>query len=84
MDLYGKCDISGRHADEYDPVPNVYDERRKVHFNEVAKLGMEDDIERQNEDKKIRMSIALPKPDTLNDIAIIGMKDREFSTCAIA
>jgi hypothetical protein len=30
------------------------------------------------------MSIVLPNPDTLNDIAIIGIKNSELSICAIA
>jgi hypothetical protein len=37
--LYGKCDISGRHEDEYEPVPNIYDPKRKVHFREVDQKG---------------------------------------------
>lgn len=28
-------DITGTHEKEYEPVPNLWDERRKVHFNEI-------------------------------------------------
>jgi hypothetical protein len=32
-ELFGKFDITGTHLKEYEPVPNLWDDRRKVHFN---------------------------------------------------
>lgn len=83
-ELYGKCDISGRHEDEYEPVPNLYDPKRKVHFFEVNKMGLPEDPEVEVQDRKMRMSVHLPNPETLNDIAIVGLKNEELSTSAIA
>ncbi len=84
MKLYGKCDIGGKHDDEYDPVPDRYDPVRRVNFLEVDKLAPEPDPDEEAEDRNLRMSVHLPKPDTLNDIALIGLSNEELSTSAIA
>ena len=36
-ELYGKFDITGTHEKEYEPVPNLWDERRKTFFNDIDK-----------------------------------------------
>lgn len=37
-ELFGKFDITGTHENEYEPVPNLWDERRQVHFDEIEKV----------------------------------------------
>lgn len=31
-EIYGKCHISGVRKDEYEPVPNLFDEGRQTYF----------------------------------------------------
>jgi small subunit ribosomal protein S29 len=33
-EIWGKYNFSGVHDDDVDPVPNLYDKRRKYHFND--------------------------------------------------
>lgn len=34
LELFGKYNLSGVHDSDPDPVPNLYDERRKYHFKD--------------------------------------------------
>lgn len=83
LDLYGKIDYTGIHDNEYNPIPNLYDPKREVHFNEVDKLGPEPDLVDEGLQKEIRMGSFIPNPETLKDICLAGIKDEKLATCAI-
>lgn len=55
-----------------------------MHFKEVDKLGIPDDAEEEIRDRKMRMSIQLPEPKTLDDICAAGVGNDQLATCAIA
>jgi small subunit ribosomal protein S29 len=46
LNIYGKCNYSGVHDEEPEPVPNLYDERRKTYFREHEKFLTTQEIEK--------------------------------------
>ena len=86
--LYGKINQAGIHDDEPDPVPNLFDERRKVYFHEYKKFLYEEEIANAKESQitqSERMSDKLLRqPSNLLQIVELGIENKTFSQNAVA
>lgn len=70
-------------GEEYDPVPNLYDERRKTYSKDVEQLYIKRTLSESDLRYKYRLTDKLPKPKTILDIVNAGIANPEYSTCAM-
>jgi hypothetical protein len=85
---YGRIDYAGVHADEYEPVPNIYYKDRDTYFNDPDQL-LDPKINKVLfEEERIiylqEMRDVLPAPRTLAEICKFGIDHPKFAVNAIA
>ena len=87
LDLFGYYNIIGIHDKEANPVPNFYIEDRQTYFYEADKFRTEEEVialTRDQEDLNGRVKDVCPKPKTLYDIAMVGIKESKYALNCIA
>lgn len=72
--IYGKMDITGVSPDEeFEPCPNLYDERRKTYSREIEEIYKERTLEGNDLRYKYRLTDKLPTPKTILEIIDCGI-----------
>lgn len=87
MNRYGKYDISGVKDGDPEPCPKVWDDERKT-WSDSWKENLYDleikNLQQVYEEMQFRCADRLPNPQTLIDIANLGIENADLATCAFA
>lgn len=79
MDIYGFYSCTGQHKNDVVAAPNIYDEERKVYFNEFETLYYPKEQDYMNEsDRKMKfwtLKIKLSEPNSIMDIVDKGIQE---------